>query len=208
MTNFLETLRKGMVEANKKFTAAQQKFSVMQAEFQAAQQRLTAAQGEFQTAMQEFNAFQTLVNIETRKEQGLPPITITPNALPPHNPLTPQQQHALQIQRIRQQQAAAAANAANGAVAPAPIPIPQPVVVDDNKSESNKTEAVRSILRQHPAGMLPAEIWKQLQSQVGNRLYIYSVLKRLKDRGDVRVKRGKYYFNFKVEENQNHVSVQ
>jgi hypothetical protein len=81
-------------------------------------------------------------------------------------------------------------------------------LVSSSKTEGNKTNAVRELLRQHPAGMTPLEIWKQMESQMTNRAYLYSVLKRLKDRGDARERRGKYFLNPKVEEAQNQLSVQ
>jgi hypothetical protein len=62
----------------------------------------------------------------------------------------------------------------------------------------NKTEIVRELLRQHSAGMTPSELWKQeqIKAQFPHRPYLYSVLKRLKDRGDIAEKRGKYFFKF------------
>lgn len=61
------------------------------------------------------------------------------------------------------------------------------------KSDNNQTEAVRAVLRERPAGMTPNEIWKQVESQMANRTYLYSVLKRLKEKGDAVERRGKYY---------------
>jgi hypothetical protein len=58
-------------------------------------------------------------------------------------------------------------------------------------AEVNKTDMIRDILRQHPAGMTPAELWKALNGQVA-RDYVYAVLKRLKDREEVAYKRKKY----------------
>jgi hypothetical protein len=65
--------------------------------------------------------------------------------------------------------------------------------------EKKQTEAVREFLDQHP-GATPAEIWKQLQSQIANRAYLYSVLKRLRDRGDAMERKGKYFLKPKPEE--------
>jgi hypothetical protein len=69
--------------------------------------------------------------------------------------------------------------------------------------EINKTEMVRELLRQHPTGITPSDIWTKMDKQMKNRAYLYSVLKRLKDRGDARERRGKYFLNPKIEENQN-----
>lgn len=136
MSEFLESLKKGLQES--------------QAKFQAAQLKMNAFQAEFQAAAQEFQAWQTLVRLETAKEQG---------------------------------QSLAGVNTAA---------IPSTI--------GNKTEAVRELLRQHPAGMTPSDIWKELQLQFSTRAYLYSVLKRLRDRGDARERRGKYYLNPKSEE--------
>jgi len=56
--------------------------------------------------------------------------------------------------------------------------------------------------------MTPGEIWKEMESQINNRAYLYSVLKRLKDRGDVKEKRGKYCAIPKIEEVQSQGLVQ
>jgi hypothetical protein len=189
MSEFLENLKQGTQEAHRKFVAAQQKFTSTQTEFQAVQQRLARDQAEFQAAAQEFQAFQTLVNLQTRKEQ--PPNAATP---------------APQLAAVAQGTPVNLVNAVN--IPPQPrVLINQnvsapPAMSEEVRPESNKTEAVRTLLRQHANGMTPGEIWKSLNSEL-NRVYLYSVLKRLKDRGDVREKRGKYYFNVKADENQN-----
>jgi len=143
MSEFLETLQRGMQEAQVKFQAAQQKMVVVQA--------------EFQKAAQEFQAWQTLVTLETAKQQGS--VTAELTSMP-----------------------------TNGN---------QP-----NLDGANKTDMVRGLLRQHPAGMSPADIWREMEPHMKNRAYLYSVLKRLKDRGDARERRGKYFLNPKIEENQ------
>jgi hypothetical protein len=186
MSHFLEALKNGIPEAQQKFVAAQQKLAAMTAEFQAAQQRLNAAQAEYQLAAQEFQAFQTLVNMHTRKQQaaaGTPPAATIVRTVPV-NPALP-------------------ANSTVNQHAPTPQS-----ATDDNKSDGNKTQAVRELLRQHQTGMTPAEIWKQLETKLSNRAYLYSVLKRLRDKGDARAKRGKYYLNLKLEENQAQTTVQ
>jgi hypothetical protein len=58
--------------------------------------------------------------------------------------------------------------------------------------EGNKTETVRELLRQHPTGMTPTDIWKEVKNQMAHRPYLYSILKRLKDKDEVTVRRGKY----------------
>jgi hypothetical protein len=66
----------------------------------------------------------------------------------------------------------------------------QPVL--SSGSETNKTETIRELLRQHPAGMTPTDIWKEVKGQMVHRPYLYSILKRLKDKDEVCVRRGKY----------------
>jgi len=58
--------------------------------------------------------------------------------------------------------------------------------------ETNQTELVRDALRQHPAGMTPVELWRELKDKV-QRPYLYSVLKRLRDKDEVSVRRKRYY---------------
>jgi hypothetical protein len=62
-----------------------------------------------------------------------------------------------------------------------------------DQTEPNKTELVRDVLRQHPDGMQPKDLWKAVSGQIGHRPYLYSILKRLRERGDVFQKRGKYF---------------
>lgn len=68
--------------------------------------------------------------------------------------------------------------------------------------EVNKTEMIRDLLRQNPTGLTPSDLWKRVKAQFTHRPYLYSVLKRLKDRDEVTVKRGKYLLKTiqKVEE--------
>lgn len=58
--------------------------------------------------------------------------------------------------------------------------------------EINKTEMIRELLRQYPGGIAPTELWKQVKNRMTHRAYLYSILKRLKDKGEVMVRRGKY----------------
>lgn len=56
----------------------------------------------------------------------------------------------------------------------------------------NKTDLIRDVLKQHAGGITPSEIWKEVKGQVKHRAYLYSVLKRLRDRDEVLVKKNKY----------------
>jgi hypothetical protein len=182
MSDFLDKLKSDMQEAHARFQTAQQKFNAAQAESQAAQQRLAAAQAAFGLAAAEFQAHQTLIAMHVRKEQQTATGTTPAAAIRVTAPATPP---ALPAGGTAGQNPAAS----------------QPTT-DDNKSDGNKTQAVRDLLRQHPAGMTPDEIWKALETKVSNRAYLYSVLKRLRDKGDARAKRGKYYLVPKIEESQ------
>jgi hypothetical protein len=73
------------------------------------------------------------------------------------------------------------------------------------EQDSNKTQLIRDALAEHP-GLTPAQVWGAVKNQVGRRNYVYSVLKRLKDRKQVVEKRGKYYLPTmpKIEEVNEH----
>jgi hypothetical protein len=72
--------------------------------------------------------------------------------------------------------------------------ITQTDAVNVHLGEMNKTDMIRDLLRRHPAGMTPTEIWKEVKGQMTHRAYLYSVLGRLKDKDEVIVKRKKYIF--------------
>jgi hypothetical protein len=202
MSDFLETLKNGLQEAHQKFSAAQQKFAATQAEFQQVQQRMNVAQADFQARAQEFQAFQTLVNLETRKRQGTagaPSVGVIPVTAA--------------IPAIRMPAGVNVASAANRAVVMPAVPnqnivVPPPplststshTAIESNNSEGSQTQAVRDLLRQHPAGMTPVEIWEQVGAKISSRAYLYSVLKRLREKGDAKERRGKYFFISKPEE--------
>jgi len=56
----------------------------------------------------------------------------------------------------------------------------------------NKTDMIRDLLRSHPQGMTPTEIWGHVQREFKHRAYLYNVLKRLTDRDELSERRGKY----------------
>jgi hypothetical protein len=68
-------------------------------------------------------------------------------------------------------------------------PTPEPT---DDVAE-NKTDLVRNALREHASGMTPGELWSAVSGQIAHRPYLYSILKRLKDKSQVAKRRGKYY---------------
>ncbi len=63
----------------------------------------------------------------------------------------------------------------------------------DATVSTNKTEMVRTLLRQNPAGLTAPQIWQHVTSEFKHRPYMYSVLKRLKDRDEVTFRRNKYF---------------
>jgi hypothetical protein len=179
MSDFLDNLKSGMQEAQQKFAVTQQKFVAIQAEHQAITQRLAIAQTDLHADTIEFQAFQTLVSTQTRKEQVA---TGTPTTVIEVHPVS-----------------AAALPVNSRAVESA---TPQQSSTGESKTDGNKTQAVRDLLRQHPTGMTPSEIWGQLERKLSNRAYLYAVLKRLRDKGDAKERRGKYFLTPKIAEEQ------
>lgn len=133
---------------------------------QVTQARLQQAQADHQAVMQETTSLQVLVNVETQREQ-------------------------LELQRRAHQQAQPTPPAT---VLPAASPpaTTQPALPPTGPAEVNKAEIIREVLRQHPNGITPGELWEKVQDRV-ERPYVYSVLKRLKDNKQVTERRGKYY---------------
>jgi len=136
-----------------------------QQRMQAAQHKLAVVQAEFQAAAQECNSWTVALNTEVRRQQQEAAVVAAAQATLPIN---------LEANRAETPPATPANN--------------QPLEI------TNKTEIVRDLLRQHPTGMTPGEIWKVLGTQIADHAYIYSVLKRLKDRDEVTKRRGKYFF--------------
>ena len=56
----------------------------------------------------------------------------------------------------------------------------------------SKTDVVRDLLRRHPDGMTAPDIWKAVSAQFKHRPYLYSILKRLRDRDEVMRRRNRY----------------
>jgi len=70
----------------------------------------------------------------------------------------------------------------------------QQVATEAEPTSNNQTAMIRQMLQQHATGMTPTEIWNAAKGQMKRRSYLYAVLQRLKDREQVTVRRGKYYF--------------
>jgi hypothetical protein len=67
-----------------------------------------------------------------------------------------------------------------------------PDLADERADHFNKTDAVRDLLRRHPAGMTAVDIWNEVSDDFKHRPYLYSVLKRLRDREEIVKRRNKY----------------
>jgi hypothetical protein len=57
---------------------------------------------------------------------------------------------------------------------------------------ANKTELVREMLRLHPTGITVSGLWTEIGDQINSRAYLYSILKRLRDKDEVFTRRKKY----------------
>jgi len=64
--------------------------------------------------------------------------------------------------------------------------------VEEMSEQFNKTDAVRDLLRRHPTGMTAVDIWNEVREEFKHRPYLYSVLKRLRDREEIIKRRNKY----------------
>lgn len=107
-------------------------------------------------------------------------------------------QLALQAETQREQAEAAQAQANGGAPQQETPATPMQSGTTTASAESpiradvNKTQIIREQLRQHPAGMTGAELWNAVKTQIPARPYVYSVLKRLKDKDEVILRKKKY----------------
>jgi len=160
MSDFLDTLKVRMLDAQRRFNEVNLRFQRTQAELQAIQL--------------EYTSWQNAVKNESAKEQQ------ELEAQTPGRPPSPTASAHIQT------------------------------VTPNSISDVNKTDLIRGQLQQHPAGMTPAEVWRAVKAQVPQRSYVYSVLKRLKDREQVTTRRGKYYLRAasKLEEAKQEVVVQ
>jgi hypothetical protein len=138
-----------------------------QKRLQAAQQEAQAVQTRFQAIAQEFNSLQLLLNVEAAKEENKPSEDKTAQAAIPNA-------NRVIIRTVGMVPQAASVQTA------------LPLVAE------NKTEMIRELLRQYPGGITPTELWKQVKTRMTHRAYLYSILKRLKDKGEVMIRRGKY----------------
>jgi hypothetical protein len=154
MSQFLDMLKERLVDAQRRI--------------QVTQVQLQQAQAHHQAMMQEVTSLQTLVSVETQREQ-------------------------LELQKRAQSQNQPRPSTPPAAALPAPSATTPPAVTPVvPHTEVNKAEIIREVLRQHPNGITPSELWAKVRDQV-ERPYIYAVLKRMKDKKQVTERRGKYY---------------
>jgi cell pole-organizing protein PopZ len=144
-----------------------------QARHAAANQKFQATQAELQAAAGEFNIWNNALNIETREEAAR-----AAEAAKDQIPITLEA-------------------AVEEALAPDPVS-EQPIVLEDEEPV-NKTNLVRDLLRANPTGLTVATIWTEFHQQApkASRNYLYSVLKRLRDKKQIEQKRGKYMLKAK-----------
>jgi hypothetical protein len=193
MSQFLETLKARLADAQQRLQTANQKLHI--------------AQQEQQAAMTEFSSWQNAVVVEHRREN--------PNAAPaqPTHFIVNQGQQ-LPVRLVSRAMQSQPHNPAIQPVIPVQSvqPSAQTVTVADQLGagdQVNKTDLIRDVLRQNPNGIKPAEVWKQIKDQVA-RAYVYSVLSRLKEKKHVSERRGKYYLQVipKEEAKENTAAVQ
>jgi multidrug efflux pump subunit AcrA (membrane-fusion protein) len=162
-TALLEELRNRHHDAQVRFQEAQKAFQAAQADHATAQANLQKAQQAFAVAQQQFHGWGTAYAAVMAEEAERKQAA---------------QQSQLQLP-----------NAPDPSAVAAPAVQPEPMQVGEQKS---KTDVIRDLLRRNPNGLTPTEIWSQVHEQFKYRAYLYSVLKRLTDREELRVSRGKY----------------
>jgi hypothetical protein len=139
-----------------------------------ASQALQMAQHRHQSLAAEVGSYQKIMEVEARRLHFLQLEKQQPQGHHEHN-------------SSRTISATTVAAAIAGLVEP---PRSEP---ENGASDVSKTELIRLLIEQHPTGINPAQLWTALKGQVTHRQYIYSVLKRLKDRKQVTERRGKYF---------------
>ncbi len=164
-TALLEELRNRHHDAQVKLQAATQEFQAMQAAHVKAQADFQRAQQALAVAQQQFQGWSTAYNAVMAEETA--------------------RKHAAEQEQLQLPNTASVPSIAASASEPEPIQIAE---------HKSKTDAIRDLLRQNPHGMTPTEIWSHVQDQFKYRAYLYSVLKRLTDREELCVRRGKYSF--------------
>jgi hypothetical protein len=157
-----EELQRRHREAQARLAEATQTFQSAQQAHAAASANLQRAQQAFQTAQAQFHGWNTAVSTVGAE------IAAQQEAARAAQPELPMPSALPAVQPVQ---------------TPDPIEVPEPL---------NKTDLIRELLTHHPQGMTPTEIWNQVSAKFKYRAYLYSVLKRLTDRDELSVRRGKY----------------
>jgi len=131
-----------------------------------ATQVLIAAQQKQQVAQHNFNIWNAAAQIEQREEQL-------------RQAAATEKQSVLPLPGTKLEPSASI-----------PLPAESPVEASE---PPNKTDVVRNLLKQHPAGMSAVDIWKEVGEQFTHRPYLYSILKRLRDRQEIVKRRTRYF---------------
>jgi len=173
MTTLLEMLRERLPTMQKRAQEATETFQSTQRTHQVLTQQLQATQAEYATCMQELNSLQILIGAEIKRMAA---------------------EQALEKANTGMVELSAVVVATSDASAGLQPPDKDEKPDDGESVETNKTEAIRNMLRAHPGGLTPVEIWRSVKDQIPRRSYVYSVLGRLKDRDQVTWRRGKYFF--------------
>jgi hypothetical protein len=82
----------------------------------------------------------------------------------------------------------------------APTPVVCESAPEAHQESVNQTAIVRDALRLRPSGMTPADLWKAHKEEISSRPYLYSILKRMRDKDEVALRRGKYVLKPKPSE--------
>jgi DNA repair exonuclease SbcCD ATPase subunit len=164
-------------ELKSRHQAAQARLQEATQAFQQAQQTQVAAQAAFQKAQQ------TLVNAQ-QQFHGWNVAMSTVAA-----------EEAARKQAAKQAQLELP-NTPSSTLAPSIQAPTQPEHIEAPE-RLNKTELIRALLAESPQGMAPTEIWHRVRDQFKYRAYMYSVLKRLTEREEISVGRGKYRLRMK-----------
>jgi len=134
----------------------------------AAQKRFQEAQAELQAATNDFSIWNQAVLLETREEEKRIAASHEKQILLPQ------------------------------VIASAPeSTIPEPEAEAAPEDTLNKTELVREIIRKHQAGLTAGDVWKTAKGHIASRAYLYSILKRLRDRDEIMMRRKKYMMKLK-----------
>jgi hypothetical protein len=163
MAAILDELKLRHAEAQKRLVETTQAFQLAQQAQQAAQMEANVWHGAVQAEMRKV---QLLAEAAQKNQMALPNTKIEPD-----EPVTAAEKTVELVERLNAVRDRAGL---------------------DSQEPVNQTEAVRELLRRHPGGMTPSDIWREVSGQFKYRAYLYSVLKRLRDREEVVMRRKKY----------------